>query len=219
MFKKAYTTKISRCKKLHEKKLNQDIENGKVIDWKKFKTLKKFYEPKNPLGLSDLLAFENFFKKLYEKDTKQSRSQLINSDSKTSPLSQNFDGLSCEIKLDEIDTAIKSLKLGKSCSLDMISNEFIKCLPQVGKRALAQLFNFCLSQGRYPWNSSVIVPIHKSGDKHNPDNYRAIGISSCQGKTFLAILLNRLLSFRPQNFQTLQTNSNFAKTLRLMTTF
>ncbi len=110
----------------------------------------------------------------------------------------DFDGLSRTIKFEEVNAAIKSLKLGKSCSLDLISNEFIKCLPPEGISALTSLFNLCLLQGCYPWNSSVIVPLHKSGDKHNPDNYRAIGISSCLGKTFSTILLQRLLNFRSE---------------------
>lgn len=64
---------------------------------------------------------------------------------------------------------------------------------------MARLFNLCLWQGSYPWNSSIITPLLKSGDKHNPDNYRAIAVGSCLGKTFSSILLKRLLLFR-QNF-------------------
>ncbi len=114
-------------------------------------------------------------------------------------ISSSFDQLNSNIELEEVTAAAKNLKLGKSCSLDLVSNEFIKYLPLERLKALTSLFNFCLSKGCYPWNSSVIVPLHKSGDKHNPDNYRAIGISSCLGKSFSAILLNRLLKFRSDN--------------------
>ncbi len=67
--KKAHRSQVTRSRRLFERKLNQDIECGKIVDWKKFKNLKSFHEPVSPLGLDDLLAFELFFKKLYEKKT------------------------------------------------------------------------------------------------------------------------------------------------------
>ena len=45
----------------------------------------------------------------------------------------------------------------------------------------------------YPWNESVITPLHKKGNKSDPDNYRAIAVSSVMGKLFSAILLERLI--------------------------
>ena len=64
--------------------------------------------------------------------------------------------------------------------------------------ALVKVFNKCLSKGLYPWHNSIITPIFKSGDQYNPDNYRAIAVSSCLGKTFSTILLNRLKIFRSE---------------------
>jgi hypothetical protein len=39
-------------------------------------------------------------------------------------------------------------------------------------------------------------PLHKKGDKQNPDNYRAITVGSCLGKLFASLLLERLIDFR-----------------------
>ena len=39
-------------------------------------------------------------------------------------------------------------------------------------------------------------PLHKAGDKEEPDNYRAITLGSCLGKLFNSILLERLIEFR-----------------------
>ena len=64
------------------------------------------------------------------------------------------------------------------------------------RNLLLKLFNSCLQQGIYPWNTSSITPIPKGGDAYNPDNYRAIALSSCIGKLFSSILLNRLIEFR-----------------------
>ena len=61
---------------------------------------------------------------------------------------------------------------------------------------LQKLFNACLNHGTYPWNGSLTTPLHKKGDRSNPDNYRAITVGSCLGKLFSSLLLKRLMSFR-----------------------
>ena len=62
--------------------------------------------------------------------------------------------------------------------------------------ALTKMFNHCLLTGKYPWHTSVITPIFKSGNPFCPDNYRAIAVGSCMGKLFSSILLDRLLFFK-----------------------
>ena len=63
-------------------------------------------------------------------------------------------------------------------------------------RALLKVFNACLHNGTYPWNTSYVTPLHKSGSIYDPNNYRAIAVGSSLGKLFSSILLGRLLSFR-----------------------
>ena len=91
---------------------------------------------------------------------------------------------------------MSKLTNGKSVSEDLISNEILKNLNYTAYCALQTVFNCCLTAGIYPWHNSIITPIHKSGDRYNPDNYRAIAVSSCIGKLFSTILLNRLINFR-----------------------
>ena len=64
------------------------------------------------------------------------------------------------------------------------------------KELLLKLFNSCLEFEVYPWNTSITTPLHKKGDRQNPDNYRAITVGSCIGKLFSSLLLNRLTNFR-----------------------
>ena len=88
------------------------------------------------------------------------------------------------------------LRQVKITAEDQISNEMLKCLSTTGLEAMRKIFNLCLSMGIYPWNTSIITPIHKSGNTKNPDNYRAIAVGICLGKVFSTILLDRLLTFR-----------------------
>ena len=78
----------------------------------------------------------------------------------------------------------------------MISNEILKNLDEDHTKLLQNLFNSCLTNGVYPWNESIITPLHKKGNKSDPDNYRAIAVSSVIGKLFSTILLERLIKFR-----------------------
>ena len=75
-------------------------------------------------------------------------------------------------------------------------NEFLICSNTQLRLSTLHLFNQCLKNGVYPWNVALITPLHKKGDRYNPDNYRAIAVSSALGKLFSNILLERLTYFR-----------------------
>ena len=62
--------------------------------------------------------------------------------------------------------------------------------------AVLNLFNECLRLGAYPWNTSNVTPLHKKGCTYDPNNYRAIAVSSNLGKLFSGILLERLIRFK-----------------------
>ena len=147
--------------------------------------------------------FEKFFSNLYSDNHK-----TINDDQKQAFLDEalNYnanspppENLNAQIEAEEIESAVKSLKSGKASSIDMISNEILKSLDSNHRLLLQNLFNVCLTKGTYPWNCSIITPLHKKGNKANPDNYRAVAVSSVIGKLFSTILLERLINFRNDN--------------------
>ena len=55
--------------------------------------------------------------------------------------------------------------------------------------------NLIFSSGNYPsnWSRNLLVAIHKSGAKDDPDNYRGISISSCLSKLCSTVLYLRVL--------------------------
>ena len=69
----------------------------------------------------------------------------------------------------------------------------------------------------YPtsWLSSYIVPIHKSGDPFDPNNYRGISLLSGIAKIFSAILNNRLMLHMKDKFSNVQFGPNMRTADRL----
>lgn len=101
------------------------------------------------------------------------------------------------ITISEIKKVVQNLKNNKASSEDMILNEMLKCSANIILPSLAKLFNLVFESGVFPslWNKTFQIPLFKSGDPLNCDNYRGISITSCLGKTFSAILAKRMNDF------------------------
>ena len=122
--------------------------------------------------------FYSFFKDLYKEKKlgiQEAKEQEIQQTHVTRILDDH-------ITYDELTKNIKDLKNGKANGLDNISDEFLKASNGELLKALMKLFNLCLEKGVYPWNTTVITPLHKKGDIYNPDNYRAIAVGINLGK-------------------------------------
>ena len=61
--------------------------------------------------------------------------------------------------------------------------------------AVTLLFNATLHQGRIPreWKSAYVTPIFKKGDKHRPENYRPISLTSIICKTIEHIIHSQII--------------------------
>ena len=177
--------------------LSKDIESGTNINWNRFKKLKSTQTKGNSLDAFDMLNFCNFFEKLYSQPSltpEQLTKLVINKDEPNRiTLENNIDQ---EISITELEAAIKILKGGKAVSEDLISNEFLKASGYSMRISICHLFNECLRVGAYPWNTSLVTPLHKKGSIYDPNNYRAIAVASNLGKLFSMILLQRLVEFR-----------------------
>ena len=98
---------------------------------------------------------------------------------------------------EEIDFAIKKVKLNKAPGCGKILNEVLKTGKDIIKGHLLELFNRILSSGKYPtlWSFGLIVPIHKKDDRSKAENYRGITLLSALGKLFTSILNDRLYDY------------------------
>ena len=84
------------------------------------------------------------------------------------------DILNSPITDEEIIISIKTLKNGKACGIDNITNEMIKCFSVKNVFVLINLFNMVFQTGAVPqnWLIGIIKPIlQNKGNRNDPDNY------------------------------------------------
>ena len=180
--------------------LNAKINDAGKVNWAALKQLSELQKDEEPFDVYDLLLFYNFFNNLYNrkcsKDHHFGPEELSEANVHHAQHIELVEGLNCEFSLSEINEVTKKLQNNKSVAEDLICNEMLKNSNEQLQLLLLKLFNSCLEQGIYPWNGSITTPLHKKGDRSDPDNYRAITIGSCLGKLFSSLMLKRLLAFR-----------------------
>ena len=109
--------------------------------------------------------------------------------------SLNSINLSClDISPELVLKYLKDIDTNKGAGPDGIPPLFLsKCRVSVSK-PLSMLFTLSLKQGIVPilWKKSFVVPIYKSGNKHNIKNYRPISKLSTIPKLFEKILCDAI---------------------------
>ena len=199
--KKEYRAIVRAKKGEFLRKINERINGGNSVNWSALKELSSNFKDEDSFDIYDLFAFHKFFNDLYNQRCKSNAHPTMGQDAASTHVANDInvdalEELNNDFTLVELNAAIKRLHNNKSSSLDLISNEMLKNSKEALRSVMLKLFNACLRHGTYPWNCSITTPLHKKGDKQNPDNYRAITIGSCLGKLFSSLLLQRLLKFR-----------------------
>jgi hypothetical protein len=116
----------------------------------------------------------------------------------------DMSGLMSAISESEVVDTFRRLGTAKACGLDKLPAEFItKAFTPIAQHTsigtyhfaspLAAIFTTILDTKCVPddWKVKCIHPIHKRGDKHDPSNYRPLGVS-----TTMYILLTNILTAR-----------------------
>jgi hypothetical protein len=95
----------------------------------------------------------------------------------------------------EVDIPIAKFKRYKSPNSDQILAELIQAGDKMLLSAIHKLINSVWNKEELPhqWKESIIVPIHKKGDKTDFNNYCGISLLTKSYKIVLNILLSSLL--------------------------
>ncbi|TWW53877.1 R2DM Retrovirus-related Pol polyprotein from type II retrotransposable element [Takifugu flavidus] len=94
----------------------------------------------------------------------------------------------------EFAKVVKKLLGGKAPGVDEIHPEFLKALDVVGLSWLTRLCNIAWTSGAVPldWQTGVVVPLFKKGDRRVCSNYRGITLLSLPGKVYSGVLERRV---------------------------
>lgn len=102
-----------------------------------------------------------------------------------------------ECNNEEVERIITGLKCNKAPGPDKITASTIKRLSDILIPVLTYLINNVFSEGKYPeeLKSTIIIPIHKEGDKNKPENFRPIALTSVFSKIMEKIIKQRIMSY------------------------
>ena len=108
------------------------------------------------------------------------------------PAGHTADG-SNQLSIAEVTTAIKSLRSGKAAGIDEIRPEMLKALSPCGTQWLTRICNVVWTTGKAPkdWQTGIVIPIFKKGDKRECSNYRGITLLSLPGTIFARVIERR----------------------------
>jgi len=93
---------------------------------------------------------------------------------------------SITVTTEEVETAVKKLKIGKAAGPENIPAELLKNAPQKLYKLTAQLLTVCINKHIIPkeWKIAHITSIFKQGDRKNCGNYRAISVTCTFSRLF-----------------------------------
>uniref|UniRef100_A0A3B3S8K7 Reverse transcriptase domain-containing protein n=1 Tax=Paramormyrops kingsleyae TaxID=1676925 RepID=A0A3B3S8K7_9TELE len=103
----------------------------------------------------------------------------------------------------EVATVVKELRGGRAPGVDEIRPEYLKALDVVGLSWLTRLLNSAWRSGTVllDWQTGVVVPLFKKGDRRVCSNYRGITLLSLPGKVFSRVLERRVRSIVDSRIQ------------------
>ena len=148
------------------------------------------------------LNFFDHFKNLATKETTlsdQGKNEVYDFLSKEDSFIEELD---IEVTLDELNNEVKNLKQNKSGGHDGIINEFIINAPSYIRDFIVLMFNTIISLEYIPenWCIGTIIPVFKSGDQGEVNNYRGITLISVICKLFTKIMNSRLNRWAEKNY-------------------
>lgn len=200
---------LRREKKKHELEKFQELEQDRLNNrprkfYQELSNIKKGFQPRGETMIrkedGNLTTDNNELLR----EWKQHFDSLlnINNDSGLSPsVYQSAEPLTDDPSYEEVKRAISKLKNNKAPGNDMIPSECLKDGGEILHKRIHRLILLIWENETIPndWKESIIVPIHKKGDKRMCSNYRGISLISTTYKILANMVLERLKPIAEDN--------------------
>jgi hypothetical protein len=184
--------------------LQQDFYNNSRVFWKKVKGEKKSERVvlKNEAG--EIISGDEqtaewckvYFEKLYNEGFTAGNSDngLEDGGAGTATLSTQLEHVP---SIEEVRKCLSKLKSGKAAGSSGIVAEMLKAGGHLVEEKLWKFFRRVWNEVDVPkdWESGIVMPLFKKGNRMDLDNYRGISLMDVVGKVFSGILRDRLENF------------------------
>jgi hypothetical protein len=89
------------------------------------------------------------------------------------------------------------LVASKASGIDGISAKILKIAATAITPSIVSIFNQSIATGIFPsdWKDARVAPIHKTGAKHDMENYRPISVISIIAKIMEKLIHNQLYDY------------------------
>ena len=116
---------------------------------------------------------------------------------KTSPpVNKRIEASTSSIKIEAagVEKLLSEIKPHKACGPDEIPNLVLKTCAKSLAPGVAALFQKSLDSGMLPkdWKDANVTPVFKKGDRHAPENYRPVSLTSVLSKVLEHIVCHSL---------------------------
>ena len=214
LYRNVYNTTIRAAKKLYyASELNKNQKNLKQT-WKILKEAIKSNKNKsstvdflliNGIGTSDPKLIAEHFNTHFSTMAESVASKVVPSskppDLFCKQFNCTFNSAECPITITELINSSNDLQTKTSLDHNGLSSSFIKEIVSSIAPPLAHIFNCSLTTGVVPtqFKLAKVIPIFKSGDVKNVDNYRPISLLCTFSKIFEKIMAKRLTTYIDSN--------------------
>ena len=138
--------------------------------------------------------WKEHFEKLLNREEPINTADTMKEIEEMEQLQEEEDEMAEDIKLEEVEKAVKQMRRNKAPGVCKINAELLQNTGRHTIKWLHRVINTAWRTEQIPidWRKAVIIPIHKKGSRQECDNTRGISLLSVPGKVFSRVILNRM---------------------------
>ena len=198
--KKYFCDKINECAQINKPMKSWSLINDLLRKTRKSNNITELHVNDVIISEDSLIAetFNDFFIHIGSKLVSEIDVQLPNENDAEGDINNNISLLSTfqfsAISEEELYTELCNLKETKSTGIDTIPTRILKISANIIAPSITWIFNLSLKKGIFvdEWKKAWVLPIYKSGNRYNCENYRPISILPAISKIVERCVFNQL---------------------------